>query len=582
MAKNFPFEWKYEWSNTVFWNKYLIYPEYFNHHKNKIVIHHTAWDYGSNWTINDVKNELRQIYRYHTINRNFGDIGYNFLIDQMWNIYEWRAGGEWAVWMHASSNNVSSIWIALMWNFEYDTPTVEQMKSLVNLTTAIARFYHIDPHWYTYTFTINSTKEPYVTTKKNPNIMWHENIKSTACPWKNLYKFLPRIRDEVLNRMKKRIFGNADLPNSWVNELKKSNSSAKKSQDTAVTTNYKKRIETILNNNPTVFKDLAKDERKKYTWKLGISTDKTTKISKNYSINDVKSLINKDISVLLYELTKDYDSFQIICDVSCIFNIDWVDYNWTWASLTFLTNKIQVNSKLSLSANSLSVKSSMQWWAVKISNYNRKSYSWIPRNRFKGTLYFEKWMYPLLNWDFKSDFLVINKLPFSDYMRWIVETNDTETLEKNKTMAMISKNYALFYLNKENTHPSIPKDAKYTAIDDPNFFQKYVWAWLEKTLSKRYQALEATKNYIVMYNWYLPILPYFNCSAWFTLSAEEKWWWIDTPYLKSTYDFNGCKEFAWHWVWLSGKWAERLAQQWMTYDLILKYYYDGISIEKIN
>jgi peptidoglycan hydrolase-like amidase len=85
-----------------------------------------------------------------------------------------------------------------------------------------------------------------------------------------------------------------------------------------------------------------------------------------------------------------------------------------------------------------------------------------------------------------------------------------------------------------------------------------------------------------MYNWYLPILPYFNCSAWFTLSAEEKRWWIDTPYLKSTYDFNGCKEFAWHWVWLSGKWAERFAQQWMTYDQILKYYYDGINIEKIN
>jgi hypothetical protein len=41
-------------------------------------------------------------------------------------------------------------------------------------------------------------------------------------------------------------------------------------------------------------------------------------------------------------------------------------------------------------------------------------------------------------------------------------------------MAMIAKNYALFYLNKENTHPSIPSDADYTAIDDPNFFQKYV------------------------------------------------------------------------------------------------------------
>ena len=41
-------------------------------------------------------------------------------------------------------------------------------------------------------------------------------------------------------------------------------------------------------------------------------------------------------------------------------------------------------------------------------------------------------------------------------------------------MAIIAKNYALFYMNKENTHPNIPTNANYTAIDDPNFFQKYV------------------------------------------------------------------------------------------------------------
>jgi hypothetical protein len=41
-------------------------------------------------------------------------------------------------------------------------------------------------------------------------------------------------------------------------------------------------------------------------------------------------------------------------------------------------------------------------------------------------------------------------------------------------MALISKNYALFYLNKDNVHPSIVKDAEYSAIDDPDFFQKYV------------------------------------------------------------------------------------------------------------
>jgi hypothetical protein len=41
-------------------------------------------------------------------------------------------------------------------------------------------------------------------------------------------------------------------------------------------------------------------------------------------------------------------------------------------------------------------------------------------------------------------------------------------------MAMISKNYALFYMNNENTHPSISSEANYTAIDSPDFFQKYV------------------------------------------------------------------------------------------------------------
>ena len=596
MAKNFPLERKYEWSNPMFWNHYLIYPDYYNYHKNKIIIHHTAKDYGANRTIEDVKKDIQQIYKYHTINRDFGDIGYNFLIDQMWNIYEWRAGGQWAVWMHASSNNVSSIWIALMWNFQNDTPTVEQMKSLVNLTTAVARYYHIDPMGYTYTFTTNTENEPYVVANKNPNIMWHKNVKNTACPGTNLYKYLPQIRNEVLRRMKNEIVWNADLPSNWANELKKTNvqkvnsvqtvknntSSQKSASNTTKVSDFPKRLAELLQKNPKVLQNAAQVAKNNYKWKLTKTSSQFSKITKKYSISDVKNLINQNISVLLYELTKDYDSFQIMCDVNCIFNIDWIDYTWTWATLTFLTNKIQINSDRSLSANKVSVKSAITNGVVKVSNYNRKSYAWIPWNTFKWGLNFEKWTYPLKNGEQKSDFVVINALPFSEYMKWIVETNDTETLEKNKVMAMISKNYALFYMNKENIHPSISPSANYTAIDNPDFFQKYVWAGLEKTLTKRYQALNATKNQIVMYDNYLPILPYFNCSPGFTLSAEEKWGWNDTPYLKSVYDFDVCNDFAWHGVGLAWKWAERFAKQWMTYDQILKYYYDGIEIVNIN
>jgi hypothetical protein len=45
------------------------------------------------------------------------------------------------------------------------------MEALVNLTTAIARYYHIDPQGYNYTFSTNTEKEPYVVATKNPNIM---------------------------------------------------------------------------------------------------------------------------------------------------------------------------------------------------------------------------------------------------------------------------------------------------------------------------------------------------------------------------------------------------------------------------
>ena len=577
----------------MFGKHYLIYPDYYNHHKNKIIIHHTAVNYDPNWTIEDVKKEIQDIYKYHTINRDFGDIGYNFLIDQMWNIYEWRAGGKWAVGMHASNNNVTSIWICLMWNFQNDTPTVEQMEALVNLTTAIAKYYHIDPHGYTYTFSTNNDKEPYVVATKNPNIMWHKNVKATACPWANLYKFLPRIRDEVLLRMKRWTVGNASLPSDWVKELKSScstqtSNTTKKSTnndykpDTIKTTDFYKRLSELKQKDPEILKSAAEVARKNYKWKLSKATNQISKLTKKYNLNEVKNLVNQDISVLLYELSTKYDSFQISCDSKCIFNIDGVNYNWSEASLTFLTNKIQVSSDRNISANRVSVKSVSNNWTVKVSNYNRKSYLWIPWNSFKWSLIFEKWTYPLKNGWQESDFIVINTLPFTEYMKWIVETNDTETLEKNKVMAMISKNYALFYLNKDNIHPNISANANYTAIDDPNFFQKYVWAWLEKTLTKWYQALELTKNEVIMYNNYLPILPYFNCSPGFTLSAEEKRWWNDTPYLKSVYDFNTCDDFAWHWVGLAWRWAERFAEQWMTYDQILKYYYDGIEIVKIK
>jgi peptidoglycan hydrolase-like amidase len=77
-------------------------------------------------------------------------------------------------------------------------------------------------------------------------------------------------------------------------------------------------------------------------------------------------------------------------------------------------------------------------------------------------------------------------------------------------------------------------------------------------------------------------LPYFSCSAGFTWSAKEKWWWNDTPYLQSKLDFAACFDFNGHGVGLSGKWAQYLAEKWRTIEQILQYYYPGVELKTIN
>jgi peptidoglycan hydrolase-like amidase len=135
-------------------------------------------------------------------------------------------------------------------------------------------------------------------------------------------------------------------------------------------------------------------------------------------------------------------------------------------------------------------------------------------------------------------------------------------------------------MNPNNIHPNIPLQATYNAVDDSRVFQKYVWAWLEKTLTKRYKALANTKNKLITYDNNVVILPYFSCSAGFTYSAKEKRWRTDTPYLKTRFDLGICKDkdFSWHWVWLSGLWAERRSKFGRSYEDILKYYYPWIKI----
>jgi uncharacterized protein with LGFP repeats len=94
LQTNFPDEQKIDavvYQNGV---NYLSWPQSYHYTKNKIIVHHTAGDTSSFTGKESVIAYLKDVYKFHTITRGRGDIGYNFLIDPYGNIYEGRAGGD--------------------------------------------------------------------------------------------------------------------------------------------------------------------------------------------------------------------------------------------------------------------------------------------------------------------------------------------------------------------------------------------------------------------------------------------------------------------------------------------------------
>lgn len=145
----------------------------------RFIIHHTA-------SSNDPKDpmaSIRSIYYYHAITRGWGDIGYNYIIDQNGKVYEGRAGGAGIIGGHAWGANNGSIGIALLGNFEEKKPSKKAINALAELISKKSKEFNIDPKGHSM---LNGVKEP--------NVMGHRDAGKTACPGDYLYEQLPAIR----------------------------------------------------------------------------------------------------------------------------------------------------------------------------------------------------------------------------------------------------------------------------------------------------------------------------------------------------------------------------------------------------
>jgi hypothetical protein len=185
---------------------YEIWPPEFSPMQ-KAIVHHTA---GRNNDPNPAAT-VRAIYYDKTVNSDFGDIGYNFLIDEQGRIYEGRYSREYGPGEahvaedlagnivrggHARDFNDGTVGIALLGNFQNRQPTTAARNALEKLLAWKLERHGLDPLGAsTYTNPILGS-----TTFLN-NISGHRNVNQTACPGDAFYPKFAGLRQDVDDRI---------------------------------------------------------------------------------------------------------------------------------------------------------------------------------------------------------------------------------------------------------------------------------------------------------------------------------------------------------------------------------------------
>ncbi len=155
------------------------------------VVHHTH-------TRNDDPDPvatLNRIYRFHAVDRRWGDIGYNFMIDETGTIYEGRWSGastqQWpsedeagrsVVAGHVYGRNEGSCGIALVGDFDAQAPTQAATAALVELLIHL------------------SVRHGFAALGSGIPVTTHLHLRPVSCPGRYLLDQLPSIREEVADR----------------------------------------------------------------------------------------------------------------------------------------------------------------------------------------------------------------------------------------------------------------------------------------------------------------------------------------------------------------------------------------------
>lgn len=504
----------------------LVWPIAKTKRVEKIVIHHTAWEYKDE---QDDASIVRWIYYYHAITRGWWDIWYNYLVWRDWKVYEWRAWWDYVVWAHALWNNNSTVGVSVMGNFMTQTLSSAQRAWIDYVLEYLETKYWININKTSIWHKECSDSSCLLKDFSVSNLVWHRDVWYTSCPWDNLYPILSEIR---LNEEQYWARNLTYINNPNINTIHLA------SANTVITS-----TDRNLSKWPTIKVRLS------YSWSTAI----------------IKSLSWEKMKITLWD-----KSWYIAWPLT--FETKWNNlmrllFNW----------KKYAFDKITLSAPVLEIPS---WSRIPAWDTN-KIYN---DNKFRNsiTIYNDGWKLTLVNELPVEDYL--------RWLAEISNNDNVEKIKTilvaARSYAMwytdpLNRKFPWKYYDWSDNPDEFQKYLGYEYEKrDPN-----IWNLVDETnnIVIKYDWKLIKPWYFNQSDWQTKSYKQYceDRKKFSTFPSTMEC--VDVPYLQSVSDPAWALWIRWHWVGISWAWATYLAtQSWYTYDQIIKYFLAWVTVEKAD
>lgn len=165
-----------------------------------IIVHHTAGING--YSRAQVPAIIRGIYHYHAITRDWGDIGYNVMVDRFGRAWEGRYGGlhRAVIAGHALQYNSETFGISVLGNYE-QVPVPDVAMDAVARVSGWKLELHGVPADGTYEFD----------GRTNAVVQGHRDVAQTLCPGYYFYPRLGELEQDILDHQSDFVPGTSRL-----------------------------------------------------------------------------------------------------------------------------------------------------------------------------------------------------------------------------------------------------------------------------------------------------------------------------------------------------------------------------------